>query len=73
MDRIASRFLSNSRKTVYLRHRRYLRKYHPYRKMKDEFDGMAETGLGPRPYTGKEVHNMAKKINVVLGKGPGSS
>jgi hypothetical protein len=37
--------------------------------MKAEFDGTAEVGLGPRPYSGKEVHSMAKKINVVLGKG----
>jgi hypothetical protein len=41
--------------------------------MKAEFDGTVETGSGPRPYSGKEVHNMAKKINVVLGMGPGSS
>ena len=24
--------------------------------------------MGPRPYEGKVVHNMAKQINVVLGK-----
>ena len=42
MDRTASRRLPNSCKTVYLRHRRFLRKNHPYRKMKAEFDGTAE-------------------------------
>ena len=36
--------------------------------MKAEFDGTAEAGAGPRPYEGEVVHNMAKKINVVLGK-----
>ena len=36
--------------------------------MTTEFDGMAEAGVGPRPYEGEVVHNMAKKINVVLGK-----
>ena len=36
--------------------------------MKTEFDGMAEAGVGPRPNEGEVVHNMAKKINVVLGK-----
>jgi hypothetical protein len=41
--------------------------------MKAGFDGTAEVGLGPRPYSGKEVHRMAKEIKVVLGKGPGSS
>ena len=61
-------FFPNSRKTVYLHHRRFLRKNHPYRKMKAEFDGTAEAGAGPRPYDGEVVHNMAKQINVVLGK-----
>ena len=68
MDRTTSRRLPNSHKTVYLRHHRFLQKNHPYRKMKAEFDGMAEAGAGPRPYDGEVVHNMAKKINVVLGK-----
>ena len=36
--------------------------------MKAEFNGTAEVGLGPRPYVGELVHNMAKQINVVLGK-----
>jgi hypothetical protein len=73
MDWTASTYLPNSRKTVYLRHRRYLRKYHPYRKMRTEFDGTHEKGVGPRPYLGEEVHSMATKIVVVLGKGHGSS
>ena len=36
--------------------------------MKAEFDGTAVAGAGPRPYEGEVVHNMAKTINVVLGK-----
>ena len=68
MDRTASRRLPKSHKTVYLHHRRFLQKNHPYRKMKDEFDGTVEVGVGPRPYDGKVVHNMANQINVVLGK-----
>lgn len=36
--------------------------------MKAEFDGMTEVGVGPRPYDEEVVHNMAKQINVVLGK-----
>ena len=36
--------------------------------MKAEFGGMVEVGVGPRPYDGEVVHNMAKQINVVLGK-----
>ena len=52
MDKTASRRLPNSRKTVYLRHRRFLWKTHPYQKMKAEFDGTAEVGVSPRPYDG---------------------
>ena len=36
--------------------------------MKDELDGTTEAGAGPRPYDREVVHNMAKKINVVLGR-----
>ena len=35
---------------------------------KAKFDGTAEVEVGPRPYDGEVVHNMAKQINVVLGK-----
>ena len=41
--------------------------------MTAEFDGTVEKGTGPRPYDGKVVHNMVKKIEVVLGKGSGST
>ena len=68
MDMTDSRFLSNSRKTVYLRHRRFLRRNHPYRKMTAEFDGTVENGTGPRPYDGKEVHNMVKKLKLCLAR-----
>ena len=36
--------------------------------MKAEFDDTAEAGAGRWPYEGEVVHNMAKKINVVLGR-----
>ena len=36
--------------------------------MKAECDRTAEVAEGPRPYEGEVVHNMAKQINVVLGK-----
>ena len=68
MDRTASRRLPNSHKTVYLRHHMFLRKTHPYRKMKAKFDGTAEAGVGPRPYEGEVVHNMAKKLMLCLAK-----
>ena len=73
MDRTTSRYLPNTKKTVYMRHRRYLRRNHPYRRMKSEFDDTNEKGKGPRYYPREKVHRMANEINVVLGKGPGSS
>src|SRR4051812_24579274 len=73
MDRTASRYLTNSHKTVYMCHRRFLRRGHPYRKMTAEFDNTTEKGDAPRLYTGEVVHDMENIINVVLGKGKGSS
>ena len=68
MDSTASRRLANSHKTVYLHHHRFLWKNLPYRKMKAELDGTAEVGVGPRPYDGEVVHNMAKKIMLCLAR-----
>ena len=68
MDRTASRKLPKSHKTVYLCHRRFLWNDHPYQKMKAEFDGTTEAGVGPRPYDGEVVHNMAKKIMLCLAR-----
>ena len=53
MDRTESRFLSNLRKTVYLRHHRFLRRNHPYRKMTAEFDGTVEKERAQDPTMGK--------------------
>ena len=68
MDRTASRRLPNSHKTVYLPHRRFLRKTHPYRKMKAEFDGMAEVDVGPRPYDGRWSTTWLNKIILCLAR-----
>src|SRR4051812_25333368 len=73
MDRTVSRYLPNSHKTVCMCHRRFLRRGHPYRKMMAQFDNTTEATDGPRPYTRKEVRDMANKIKVFLGKGKGSS
>ena len=68
LDGTASKWLPKSRKTVFMRHRRFLNRYHPYRSMEEEFDGTSETDLCPRHYSGEEVHDMVKDIDVVLGK-----
>jgi hypothetical protein len=41
--------------------------------MRAEFDGTHEKGVGPRPYPREEVHSMAAKIVIILGKGHGPS
>ena len=68
MDRTASRRLPNSRKIVYLRHRRFLLMNHTYRKMKAEFDGTVEAVVAPRPYDGEVVYNMSKKLMLCLAR-----
>jgi hypothetical protein len=37
--------------------------------MKEQFDGTRERDLCPRHYSGQEVHNMVKDLDVVFGKG----
>ena len=69
LDATESVWLNNSRKTVYMRHRRFLPRSHPYRKMKKQFDGNKEDSSAPRAFRGKEVYDMVKDIDVVLGKG----
>ena len=69
LDDTESVWLKHSRKTVYMRHRRFLRRAHPYRRMKKQFDGEKEDSLAPRHLSGKEVYDMVKDLDVVLGKG----
>ena len=51
----ASQQLKHGRKTIYLRHRRFLRSYHPYRRLKIAFNGHQKTSGPPTPFTGVEV------------------
>jgi len=41
--------LKHERKTVYLGHRRFLKKYHPYRRLKKAFNGYQEHTFIPLP------------------------
>nr|AAM92812.1 putative transposon protein [Oryza sativa Japonica Group] len=47
-------YLPGSNKLVYMRHRRFLRTNHKYRKMKAEFDGTEETDPAPKPTSGEK-------------------
>jgi hypothetical protein len=69
LDDTSSVWLKHSGKTVYMRHRRFLRRDHPFRRMKKQFDGGIEAGTPPRKYCGKDVHDMVKDIQMTYGKG----
>ncbi|XP_074300605.1 uncharacterized protein LOC141631892 [Silene latifolia] len=60
--------LTYSRKNVYTGHRRFLSRYHPYRRMKKAFNGENESGMAPIPLEGDEVYEQVKDISVVFGK-----
>jgi hypothetical protein len=61
-------YLSESRKIVYMGHRRYIPMKHPFRSMKDKFNGNNEKRRPPPHLTGHEVYEMVKDDHVVLGK-----
>jgi hypothetical protein len=65
---IDSQYLSESRKIVYMRHRCYIPIKHPFRSMKDKFNGNTEKGRPPPHLTCHEVYKMVKDVHVVLGK-----
>ena len=50
--------LNNSKKRVYVRHRCFLPKSHPYQEMKHQFDGMREIGSTPSHFSGQQVYDQ---------------
>jgi hypothetical protein len=68
IDSTAFLFLPGSKKTVYMRHRRFLLKSHRYRKMKDHFDNTIEKDGAPQYLSGKKVFEMVQKVRIKLGK-----
>jgi hypothetical protein len=61
LDDTESVWLNNSRKRVYVRHRRFLPHSHAYREMKHQFDGTRETGSAPRHFNGQHVYDQMVK------------
>ena len=72
LDDTDARWLKNSNKMVYMGHRRFLPKAHPYRRNKKSFDGTRDERLPPKFLDGKEIYKKVSKLRVVLGKGKGS-
>jgi hypothetical protein len=55
VDKTKATRLVNYRKTVVMRHRRWLPRLHPYRRQKQHFDNTVEKEIAPTPLTGEEV------------------
>jgi len=65
---IASQQLKHGRKIIYLRHQRFLRSHHAYRRLKKAFNGHKETSDPPTPLTGIEVYEKVYNIDHTFGK-----
>ncbi|CAL8991201.1 unnamed protein product [Prunus brigantina] len=63
-----SKWLTHSRKCVYMNHRRFLAHNHPFRGKARWFDGTIECGRKPRILTGSEVFQVVKNFNNDWGK-----
>jgi hypothetical protein len=63
-----SQYLSESQKTVYMGHLRYIPMKHHFWSMKDQFNGNTEKRRPPPHLTGHEVYEMVKDLHVVVGK-----
>nr|CAE04645.1 OSJNBa0061G20.1 [Oryza sativa Japonica Group]CAE05928.1 OSJNBa0034E24.22 [Oryza sativa Japonica Group] len=68
MEETRSKWLKHSHKTVYMGHRRFLPRYHPYRNMRKNFNGHRDTAGPPAELTGIEVHNLVMGITNEFGK-----
>ena len=60
--------LKHGKKTICTRHRRFLKPYHPYRRLKKAFNGTHEIESAPKPLAGHEVYNQVKEILTIFGK-----
>ena len=52
--------LKHGRKIVYMRHRHFLKPYHPYQRLKKAFNGSQEYESAPIPLTGQQVFEWVK-------------
>ena len=52
-----------------MRHRRFLPKKHPYRRLKEKFDNTIENGRAPPVLSGTQIYAQFKHLKVVHGKG----
>jgi len=60
--------LKHGRKTVYIRHQRFLKPYHQYWRLKKAFNGSQEIQSAPTLLAGQEVFDQVKDIINIFGK-----
>ncbi|XP_074343011.1 uncharacterized protein LOC141680785 [Apium graveolens] len=69
VDNTKATRLVHYRKTVVMRHRRWLPRHHPYRKQKTAFDNTVEKDVAPIPLTGVQVFGRVQHLrDHVFGK-----
>ncbi|CAM8972744.1 unnamed protein product [Rhodiola kirilowii] len=54
-------------KMVYMGHRRFLPRYHPYRQKKAAFNGETEHGIEPIPASGAEILQKYRILQIDSG------
>ncbi|KAL8154913.1 hypothetical protein AgCh_000317 [Apium graveolens] len=62
VDNTKATRLVHYRKTVVMRHRRWLPRHHPYRKQKTAFDNTVEKDVAPIPLTGEQVFGRIQHL-----------
>ncbi|XP_028091387.1 uncharacterized protein LOC114291726 [Camellia sinensis] len=60
--------LKYGKKNTYVGHRKFLPRYHPYRRQKKAFNSEQEFGLAPIPLTGEEILNKVEGLVTIWGK-----
>ncbi|KAF7154393.1 hypothetical protein RHSIM_Rhsim01G0019000 [Rhododendron simsii] len=67
-EETSSSRLKHSKKNIYTGHRRFLSRYHPYRRQKKAFNGEQDFRVPPVPLTGEEVLRKVEGIETIWGK-----
>ncbi|CAL9018964.1 unnamed protein product, partial [Prunus brigantina] len=70
-DKTYAERLEHGNKMAFTGHRKFLSRYHPYRKLTEEFNGKEELDLPPMPLTREQVWKEVESINYEWGKRTG--
>ncbi|XP_073129612.1 uncharacterized protein [Henckelia pumila] len=63
-----AKHLENGRKMSFFGHRRFLPRFHPYRRQTKEFNGVEEHGETPTPLSGVMLYDKLSNIKCEFGK-----